>query len=158
MYSDDQFSILPPLPLKPAETAAVLYSAPLPFGLLSIRSLRLRDDLPQLFDWVNQSYARRFWQIDGSPEEMEQCCTNVLASPHAHSLMVLLDGQPVAQVDLYQVMADELGTQITAGLPDCGIHLLTLPPRKFRPGQSRLILRSFMAFYFSGSGADYLYA
>lgn len=158
MHPSPQHATLPRLPLKPSDNSAILYSTGLSCGTLSIRSLQPADDLETIFGWVNQPYARRFWQMDGPAEELRNTCLAVLASPHAHSFMVLLDGRPVAQVDLYQVLADELGNHIAAGPFDCGLHLLMLPPRQSFPGLSRLLLRAFVAFYFSSPSVTDLYA
>lgn len=125
---------------------------------ITFRSLDLNSDLDFLFDWVNQSYSRRFWQLNGSKQLLEDTYTVLLNNPHAHSFIGLLEGQPVAQMDMYQVAADELVRHIDASPDDCGIHLLMLPPQYSKKHLSRAALKAFVSFYFSSSPAGDLYA
>jgi acetyl CoA:N6-hydroxylysine acetyl transferase len=143
---------------KPSPTGT-LYRKSIPHGKLSIRSLDLSTDLDTLYEWVNQEYARAFWQMQGSKNALKATYEAVLENPAAHSFMVLLDNSQVGQVDLYQVLADELSEHIEPALEnDCGLHILMLPPRQSKKFLAEEVLRAFTEFYFSHSSAGHLYA
>jgi len=148
---------LPTLHCKPAHTG-ILFSKPIPQGKLCIRSLTIKEDLDTLYKWVNQDYAKKFWQMDGSREMLAATYSMVLESLHAHSFMVLLDGRPVGQVDCYQVLSDELKNHVEANPEDCGLHILMQPAKVSVKGLALEALRAFTEFYFSFSLSKKLYA
>lgn len=150
--------LLPPLFCKTADEPVFCRHVPLFDADISFRPLHLTSDLDVIFQWVNETYARRFWQLNGSRQLLEDTYTALLLNPHAHSFIGLINNQPVAQVDIYQVAADELGKHLPAAPNDCGLHLLMLPPRLSRKHLSRELLRSFIQFYFSFSEAGDLFA
>lgn len=125
---------------------------------ITFRSLDLDTDIDILYDWVNRPYARRFWQLNGTKTLLRNTYHAVLNNPHAHAFIGLVDGQPVCQVDLYNVHADELRGHVACGLNDCGLHLLMMPPQQLQKGFSETMLRHFIRFYFSHSLAGQLFA
>jgi hypothetical protein len=150
---------LGPLFCKPASKTDTLFNTTIQHGQLIIRSLDLVTDLDTIHEWVNQEYARAFWQMQGSKKALCATYEGVLKNPHAHSFLVLLDSKPVAQVDLYQVLADELAEHLDTSMEnDCGLHLLMLPPRQSQKYLAEEVLKAFTKFYFSFSGAGFLYA
>ena len=147
---------LPALHCKPSHTG-LLFNKDIPQGNLAIRSLNMKEDLDTLYKWVNQDYAKKFWQMDGSREVLSTTYSMVIESLHAHSFMVLLDGRPVGQVDCYQVLSDELKNHVEANPEDCGIHILMLPPKHSARGLALEALKGFVEFYFSFSLSKKLY-
>jgi RimJ/RimL family protein N-acetyltransferase len=158
MLNDQKAQTLPGLHCKPVLTNEILYSKQVPQGLLTLRSLNLSTDLDVVYGWVNQSYSRRFWQMNGSRELLQNTYSMILRNPHAHSFMALLDDSPVGQIDIYQVLSDELASHIDAMCNDCGIHLLMLPPNQSKKGLSLELLRAFITYYFSFPQSGSLYA
>lgn len=144
---------------KPANTNQILYTTEVAHGKLSFLSLQLATDLDTIFTWVNSQYAKTFWQMNGSVQALKATYKAVLENPHAHAFMVLLNGQPVGQVDLYQVGADELKGHIeSVNDNDCGLHLLMLPPKESKKNLALRVLQSFIEWYFAHPAAGDLYA
>lgn len=150
--------IIQPAWFKPSDHEKTLFIKYTEAGALHVRSLQLPSDLDTLYDWVNRDYSRQFWQMNGSKKVLLDTYAGLLENPAAHSFLLLLNQQPVAQVDLYLVQSDELGKHVAATGSDCGMHLLMLPPRESFKGLSREALRCFIEFYFSFSTAGNLYA
>ncbi|HRN55628.1 MAG TPA: GNAT family N-acetyltransferase, partial [Agriterribacter sp.] len=96
---------LPSLFCKTVDGPVFCRHVPLLDANISFRPLHLTSDLDVIFGWVNETYARRFWQLNGSKELLEDTYAALLLSPHTHSFIGLINDQPVAQVDIYQVAA-----------------------------------------------------
>lgn len=125
---------------------------------ISFRTLELDTDIEMLYDWVNQPYSKRFWQLNGSKTLLYNTCKSVLDNPNAHSFIGCCNEQPVCQVDLYNVAADELKDHTILEPDDCGLHLLMIPPKQSSKGLSLLMLKHFIRFYFSFPQASRLFA
>jgi RimJ/RimL family protein N-acetyltransferase len=125
---------------------------------LSFRSLDLTLDLDRIYDWVNKAYAQKFWQLAGSRSMIETIYQGILENPQVHSFIGLVGDTPMCQIDLYTVVADELGQHIPAMPGDCGLHLLMCPPREMQKGWSTYGLRVFQEFYFSFPEGKRLFA
>ncbi len=149
---------LPALFCKPVSGDSILYDSDTSTGRLAFRSLDLNIDLDTIYQWVNQEYARVFWQMNGSKEVLKNTYCELLSNPHAHSFMALLNDQPVGQIDLYLVKADELNNHVEAKGNDCGLHILMLPPRESKKNLAKEVLSEFIQFFFSHAGAGDLYA
>lgn len=144
---------------KPAHKAKALIEEP--FGAcqtIRIRSLDPKKDLNILHQWVNATYAKSFWQLEGDIENLRSVYQSVLRNPDSHSFIGLLDEQLVCQMDCYRVEADELGKHIRCGYDDAGMHLLMAPLEQPVPGLSRKLMEVFMRYYFSFDQAQSLYA
>jgi RimJ/RimL family protein N-acetyltransferase len=149
---------LPALFCKPEDRKRHLYSTESLNGRLSFRSLDLEKDIDTVFSWVNQEYARAFWQMNGSKEVLKNTYRDLLDNPHAHSFIALLKDQPVGQIDLYLVEADELSNHVDTAENDCGLHILMLPPRESKKNLAKDVLSAFIEFFFSHANAGKLYA
>lgn len=97
---------------------------------LEIRPLSLTRDITVLHQWVNMDYTKKFWQMEGSYTQIYHHYDKFLSSGAGDSLMFFFSGSstPVAQVDFYNPMLDELGTMYDVQEDDIGIHLLMGPP------------------------------
>lgn len=111
-----------------------------------------------IYDWVNQPYAHRFWQLNGSLEELQASIDAVLNSPYAHSFIAMKDTEPLAQVDCYLLAADELGQLVQHQPNDCGLHLLMQPPKQSYKNAALEVLKAFIDWYFSFPESGDLYA
>jgi RimJ/RimL family protein N-acetyltransferase len=127
-------------------------------GTIAFRSLDLKTDLGIIHYWVNQPYSKKFWQLDANEEEIKQMYEDILKSPDAHSIVGLINEKPFCQIDLYMIGADQLKNHVKAGINDCGLHLLMLPPKELKKGWSVWALRAFQDYYFSFSDAEKLFA
>ena len=128
-------------------------------GPIYFRPLNLTTDLDLLHDWTNRPYSNRFWQMNGSKEALKITYEQLLENPHVHSFIGMLGDEPIAQIDCYQIIADELGNHIKDVSPnDCGLHLLMQPPHRSRKNRSLDLLTAFINWYFSHPLAGNLYA
>ncbi|HLX90859.1 MAG TPA: GNAT family N-acetyltransferase [Puia sp.] len=147
---------------KPAngQDSALLHRQRVPAldGNISFRSLNLDTDLLMIHNWMNQVYAKRFWQMDKPLPEIGKIYQSIIENPHAHSFIGLFNDRVVCLIDSYQVLHDELADHVDAEANDCGIHLLMSPPREHRRDMSFHCLREFLAFYFSFPEAHRIYA
>lgn len=125
---------------------------------LVLRSLHLKKDINILHQWVNEPYAKQFWQLDGPKEQLQSIYQDILKNPDAHSFIGTLDEQLVCQIDLYRVQSADLGRYIRYQDNDCGIHLLMAPARFPVPQLSRMVIETFLHYYFSFADAENLYA
>jgi hypothetical protein len=144
---------------KPSPKADFQFEHHFPSGqCIVLRSLNLKKDLNILHQWVNEPYAKEFWQLDGPKEELQSTYQSVLKNPDAHSFIGLLDEQLICQIDLYRVQSADLGRYVRYHFNDCGMHLL-MAPVKFPISQlSRMVMETFARYYFSFGEADNLYA
>lgn len=147
------------LPCKPKQEQATLYKNDHnAFGIFTFRSMSLETDVDMIHNWVNKEYTKRFWGLAGTRELVYNTYKMLLEHPHGHSFIGELNGEPVCQVDCYQVLADELAQHVPeATLKDCGIHLLMAPAQKRQPGLTEFVLRSFIKYYFSFEQSGDLY-
>jgi len=149
-----------PLFCKPTDSAGILYSRHDP-GIqrtITFRSLDIKNDLPLIHEWVNMEYAVDYWQMNGHFSQLYAIYQCMEHNPYAHSFIGLMDNAAICQYDVYSVQADELRYHVDAGPGDCGIHLLMAPKQKKIPGLTRLIVRSFLDYYFSFPEARRMFA
>lgn len=126
-------------------------------GTISFRSLDLGTDIDLIYAWVNQPYAKRYWQMNGDREILIAAYKTILANPVAHSFIGLFDNKIVCQIDCYAVAADELKEHVDSSPGNCGLHILMCPPRELQKGLTENILRAFSKFFFSFGAAQTLY-
>ena len=145
-------------PLPGARESQILYERNFyEIGNISFRSLDLSMDLKMIHDWVNKDYSKQFWQLHGSRALIENTYYSIQQNPGTHSFIGLHNGKPVCQIDIYLVAFDELGDHVLAGKQDTGMHFHMAPPMKPIPGLSLMLMRSFLAFYFSFPDAENMF-
>lgn len=123
----------------------------------SLRSIDLEHDLEMLVNWVNQAYAKKFWQLEGDATQLRNTYGSLFANPAAHSFIGCSDDEPVCQLDLYLVSEDELSNHVNGQPNDAGIHLLMGPPREMQKGFSFYAIKCLQEYYFSFDGSGDLY-
>lgn len=126
-------------------------------GTIAFRSLDLSTDLGLIHNWVNQPYAKKYWQMDGDESALHDTYKAILNNPQAHSFVGVFDEKIVCQIDCYDVSADELKNHVEPLPGHCGIHILMHPPRQSLKGLTEAMLRAFIQFFFSFSAAQTLY-
>ncbi len=114
--------------LKKNNPSGIVYRKHFPSQSFSIwiRSLN-EDDLDIIYTWVNLPYAKKFWQMDGSKEQLHDAFEKVLNSGYEHSFIGLYNRQQVCQADIYKVVKNEVANFYKAGVNDIGLHLLMTP-------------------------------
>ena len=117
---------------------------------ISIRQLCINTDVEFIFDWVNQEYAKRFWQMDGRPkQQLRETYKYILSSDFAQSFVALLHGTPVAQLDVYHALQDEVSLLYDAQKGDYGVHFLMAPNKRPISSLSSCVFQSFIEFLFT---------
>ena len=129
-----------------------------PGAEIQFRSLIIKKDLNILHQWVNEDYAKKFWQLQGPKEKLQSFYLSILKNPDAHSFIGLLDEELVCQVDVYRVSVSDLGKHIEFHPDDCGMHLLMAPLAAPITGLSKKVMGAFLQYYFSFEQAQHLYA
>lgn len=144
---------------KPSAKSNILYEQSFdPGQSLAFRSLTIKTDINILYQWIHEPTAKKFWQLDVTKEQFQCIYQTILKSPDGHSFIGLLDQQLICQIDLYRVQADDLGKHIRCQYDDCGMHLLMAPSQIPVPGLSRMVMETFLRYYFSFPQAECLYA
>jgi len=118
----------------------------------------MKSDLPMIHEWTSKEYAVDYWQMNGPFSQLYAIYQCMEYNPYAHSFIGLMDNVVICQYDVYNILADELKGHIDAAPDDCGFHLLMSPNEKPIPGLTRIIVRSFLAYYFSFTKATRMYA
>lgn len=146
-----------PLPGMPDHEILVAGWSPDIRGTIAFRSLRLSHDLDLVHDWVNQPYARKYWQMEGERDQLHDTYQVLQDNPLAHSYIGLFNGKRVCQIDCYQVAADELKNHVDHPPGAAGFHILMCPPRLSQKGLAVAMIKFFVRFYFSFGAAETLY-
>jgi hypothetical protein len=105
------------------------FSNPVGGTFLNVRPL-LPDDLTLIHAWVNQPYAHRFWNMQGTIEDLKKEYQKQKDTNSSSSFLVCYDVKPVALFEVYQVISNELALTYEAAIGDFGIHLLMAPHRE----------------------------
>ncbi len=149
--------MLPPLFCKPSNGVEP-YKSLFTYGPVSFRSLDLELDLHLIHPWVTHPQAKEFWQLDESIDKVEEIYADILENPNGHSFIAAYNDRPVAQVDVYRVLEDEVKEHLPgATLNDCGMHLLMAPAENKIKSLTTTILAAFLQYYFSFSQAEKMY-
>jgi RimJ/RimL family protein N-acetyltransferase len=127
-------------------------------GKICFRGMDLETDLTTIHKWVNMSYTAKFWQMDGSFEELSAVYQKIQDHPNAHSFVGFYEDRLVCQLDVYMLGVDELGLHIPDESRHCGFHLLMAPNETRIPGLTIALLRAFLDYYFSFPEAEKMYA
>jgi len=96
---------------------------------LTIRLFNLRLHGNIIFDWVNQPYALKYWNENGTYKPfIDFYARRQLEKPEIYFIMFLND-RAVGFCKVYQAIEDEIAQFIDVGNNDYGIHLLAAPPK-----------------------------
>lgn len=124
---------------------------------LSFRSFCLDEDIQRLSNWLNNDAARQFWDADNSIEHLKQLYSGIMQNPHAISMVVSLDGEPVCMIDVYHVLHDELGQYVNAAVNDHGIHFFMAPAGKKIANLSVCCMQQSLRLLFSFREVETIY-
>lgn len=116
---------------------------------ITIKPLCLNRDIPVIHRWVNEPYAHKYWQMQGDIDGLYEHYKEFLNSGIGYSLMCFLEDKPVAQIDFYDVTADEIKDLYDVMPGDHGIHVLMAPYEKPVPGLSVNVVVTCISFLFT---------
>lgn len=142
--------------MRPGEILFV-YTDPVVNAAIAFRSLDLPSDLPTIHAWVNQPYAKTYWQMDVDEKTLHDTYGEMLAHPSKHSFIGLFNDKLVCQIDCYHVAVEELKNHVAISSGNCGLHILMLPPRQLQKGLTEAMLKAFIKFFFSFGAAQTLF-
>jgi hypothetical protein len=154
MIENEQFRFYPPEILSlnaPDLEKMVLYRKIFPEQghEIIIRPLCLERDVKTIHRWINELYAHRYRQMQGGIEELCRHYEKFLDSGNGYSLMCFLRNKPAAQVDFYDVAADEIKDQYDVQPGDHGIHVLMAPYRRPVPPLPANVIITCLSFLFT---------
>lgn len=127
-------------------------------GEISFKLLHLNEDLPKIYEWVNQEYAYEYWQMNGRYSQLYAIYQCMEHNPYAQSFTGWLDDKLICQFDVYSLLADELSEHIISDETDCGFHLLMAPNENPISGLTSCIISAFLEYFFSFPEAKRMYA
>ena len=98
---------------------------------LSFRIVSLKTDLAVMHRWANHPHAKKYWQMDKTSAALYNYYFSQMDKNLGIVLLCCLnDALPLAQIDIYHVIKDELGQCYEAAAHDYGVHLLMAPYRE----------------------------
>ena len=116
---------------------------------IGIRAFDIATDLEVLYEWVNKDYAKKFWEMDGPIEELEEAYIKHLGVDYSHPYIGTLNGEPIFTLELYWAIKDEVGKYYAFHPGDYGFHMLIAPARKKINNFSYYALAMCMEHFFS---------
>jgi len=121
---------------------------------IGIRAFDLEKDLEIIHEWVNQEYAKKFWEMDGPIQDLEEAYIKHLGTDYSHPYLGMLNGKPIFTLELYWAIKDEVGKYYPFCPGDYGFHLLIAPAKQRIPNFSRYALITCMEYFFSFGQVD----
>ncbi|WP_292009875.1 GNAT family N-acetyltransferase [Chryseobacterium sp.] len=118
---------------------------------IGIRAFDIDTDLDILYEWVNKDYAKKFWEMDGPIEELEEAYIKLLGVDYSHPYIGTLNGEPIFTLELYWAVKDEVGKYYPFHPGDYGFHMLIAPAKKKINNFSYYALTMCMEHFFSHS-------
>ena len=109
-------------------SADVLTAGPPPVPMLTppwtVRSLTPGGDDPALVSrWMNEPHVALFWQQAWPPARWAEDLASQRAGDYSRPLLISLEGDPFAYVEVYRTPRDVIGPHYGAACFDLGIHL-----------------------------------
>jgi hypothetical protein len=142
---------------KPEQIATdvVLFSLDVEeIGSIGFRSFVPGKDVQTIYQWVNEPYSQKFWDLAGSVEFLHNRYEEIQHCPYTHSFIGTLNRRPVCQVDVYMVHRDEVQHHLEPMPEDIGLHFLMCPPEQRHRGLSLLMFKAFIQCCYSFPQAD----
>ncbi|MCA1323726.1 GNAT family N-acetyltransferase [Herbaspirillum sp. alder98] len=113
-------------PLRPPKPQGLVYTRYIPWlgQRLTLRSLRLEEDLPMFNRWMNDPVVAHFWDETGDLARHRQYLETIAADPHMTSLIASFDDQPFAYFEVYWAKENRIAPFYDCGDFDRGWHVL----------------------------------
>ncbi|MEV0843552.1 GNAT family N-acetyltransferase [Actinocatenispora sera] len=103
-------------------------SVPTGRGILTLRPVRVDNDLDLVHDWMNRPHVARYWQQDWPADRARDYLTGLLAGWVSRPMLGLLAGVPVSYWELYRAAVEPVGAAYPARPTDIGVHVLIGDP------------------------------
>lgn len=123
-------------------------------GVLKLRYLDIETDLPVIYEWVTQEYAR-YWGMNGkSFEEVKAEYFRIATSGHAEAFVGFFNGDMAFLCECYDPEKDTVGAFYPVEPGDRGMHILVSPPEKRIPNFTWNVFTTVMDFLFSDNTVE----
>ncbi|HEY6425432.1 MAG TPA: GNAT family N-acetyltransferase [Pseudonocardiaceae bacterium] len=99
-------------------------------------------DVDLVARWMAQPHVEEFWQQAWEPDRWAKEIAEQLAGDHSVPCVALLDGEPVAYLELYRVCRDRIAALYPAGEHDLGVHIAIGESDRTGRGLGRSLLRA----------------
>jgi len=116
--------------------------------IVSMRLLCSSTDLPVIYDWLPWEYTR-FMKEETHVEQLKEVYTQVAAASTSQSFMVLMNDAPMAQVDVFQALADDISLYYEVRPGDFRLQFLIRPERLLINSNAACIMDMVVEFLFS---------
>lgn len=116
---------------------------------IGLRAFNMDTDIEILHEWVNQEYAKKFWEMDGPIEELEAAYMKHMGVDYSHPYIGTLNGEPIFTLELYWAIKDEVGKYYNFHPGDYGFHMLIAPARQRIPNFSYYALTMCIEHFFA---------
>jgi len=113
-------------PARPAPIVGEVYRRYIPElnAVLSLEGLDIDKHLEYFHKWQNTPRVAAFWEQTGSREEHRSYLEESVKNNKNQLLIVCLDNQPFAYIEVYWTKEDRIAPYYAAGDYDRGIHML----------------------------------
>ncbi|MEP7375272.1 MAG: GNAT family N-acetyltransferase [Chitinophagaceae bacterium] len=130
---------------KPSRKSGILYEQSIEKGqTLSIRSLKIKQDLPVIQRWAMPDYWPELWSLPGGIENVTAIYQFVQRNAEGHSFVGLLDEHLICVIDLFAASSNDVGNHLSPSPHDCMIRFLQEPPSVTKIP----IVTTFLHWYF----------
>ncbi|GEN70670.1 GNAT family N-acetyltransferase [Chryseobacterium lathyri] len=99
---------------------------------VTMRPVDLDIDLEMLHEWFNREHAIKIWQMNWPINELETYYRLMLPGDEAHSYIVMSNGEPTCNIEVYWPCRDIVGDYYDVLPTDYGTHQFIAPtdPKK----------------------------
>ncbi|KXH84298.1 GNAT family N-acetyltransferase [Chryseobacterium kwangjuense] len=99
---------------------------------VTMRPIDLDEDLEMLHEWFNREHAIKIWQMNWPIDELETYYRLMLPGDEAHSYIVMSNGEPTCNIEVYWPCRDIVGDYYEVLPTDYGTHQFIAPtdPKK----------------------------
>jgi acetyl CoA:N6-hydroxylysine acetyl transferase len=113
-------------PLRAPKPEGLVYARYIPWlkRRLTLRTLRIEDDLPMFNRWMNDPVVEQFWNESGDLAKHRAYLDTIARDPHMTSLIASFDDQPFAYFEVYWAKENRIAPFYDCGDFDRGWHVL----------------------------------
>lgn len=138
--------------LKTASTPVAFVKTVPGLGVFELRTMDLEADIPEIHQWVNQSYAI-YWGMNGfSVDEVRSAYEKILQ--HTNVYMGLHHGKLSFLMESYDPTNDLIGEYYNVQSGDRGMHILVAPPTLPLKGFTWAVFTLVLDFIFSDASVN----
>jgi len=142
-------------PISQQETPEIFFVKEFPPQEITValRPLCLATDIEPVFQWMNHEFAKSTWQPGHGPlRQLQQTFELILCSDFAQSLVALVNGEPVCQLDIYRAAQHDISLLYDVKVGDYNISILFSPDYKKDVTRAACVLQAFKDYFFRCEG------